>query len=469
MNTRPGGILATRPLHFIWLCDCSGSMASHGKMQALNEAVRAALPAMRAVAEENPNAQVLIRVLAFSHGAHWHVPQSIRLEDFTWHDLAADPPDTSEAYADIVFLLDTSGSMGPVIEAVKRGCTSFADNVSQQGASVRLGLIGFDIGGHRGKLSLAYSVHNLARYTIGTWSLSSPRTFKQQIEALTVGLFGGGGSYLADPDTVEIFPHIVRVFDGPFLSLRIMDNLRAWLLGHPRHTRHLVIISDEVGTSEGLPAIIGHLREAAITAHVVGIPGADSPHEQLAHQTGGQFWDIGQAHSAQDFDQLLASVAGTIGKEVRKRLTSGAISGGTDMGAALQMLSEQMKMPPMPERAMPPVLALISDGKPSDDFAAGLESLMSEPWGKKAVRVAVAIGQDADHNVLQQFIGPGNGAPLQANNPAALVQHIKWVSTAVLKAASAPASTSSAAAAPLANIPIPAAPAADSTSVADVW
>jgi hypothetical protein len=95
---------------------------------------------------------------------------------------------------------------------------------------------------------------------------------------------------------------------------------------------------------------------------------------------------------------------------------------------------------------------------------------MSEPWGKKAVRVAVAIGQDADHSVLQQFMGPGNGAPLQANNPAALVQHMKWVSTAALKAASAPASsTGSAATAPLANIPIPAAPAADSTSVADVW
>jgi len=26
MSMRPGGELATRPLHFIWMADCSGSM-----------------------------------------------------------------------------------------------------------------------------------------------------------------------------------------------------------------------------------------------------------------------------------------------------------------------------------------------------------------------------------------------------------------------------------------------------------
>ena len=30
---------------------------------------------------------------------------------------------------------------------------------------------------------------------------------------------------------------------------------------------------------------------------------------------------------------------------------------------------------------------------------------MDLPWGKKAVRVAIAIGEDADHEVLQKFIG----------------------------------------------------------------
>ena len=34
--------LSRRPLHFIYLCDCSGSMRASSKMQALNQAIRIA-------------------------------------------------------------------------------------------------------------------------------------------------------------------------------------------------------------------------------------------------------------------------------------------------------------------------------------------------------------------------------------------------------------------------------------------
>jgi len=82
---------------------------------------------------------------------------------------------------------------------------------------------------------------------------------------------------------------------------------------------------------------------------------------------------------------------------------------------------------------------------------------MDQPWGKKAVRIAIAIGADADHDVLQKFIGHVEIKPLQANNPESLVNYIKWVSTAVLKSASSPASQSTAAA-PTTNVPVPAVP-----------
>ena len=36
MTERPGGELSSRPLHFMWICDCSGSMNMDGKIQALN-------------------------------------------------------------------------------------------------------------------------------------------------------------------------------------------------------------------------------------------------------------------------------------------------------------------------------------------------------------------------------------------------------------------------------------------------
>ncbi len=50
----------------------------------------------------------------------------------------------------------------------------------------------------------------------------------------------------------------------------------------------------------------------------------------------------------------------------------------------------------MEERALPPVLVLISDGQPTDDFDTGLSTLMRQPWAQKAVRLAIAMGHDAD-------------------------------------------------------------------------
>ena len=218
-NRRPGGELATRPLHFIWLCDCSGSMSVDGKIQALNNAIRQTIPLMREAAEDNPNATVYVRVLAFSSGAQWLVSQPTPMEDFQWQDLRAD--------------------------------------------------------------------------------------------------------------------------------------------------------------------------------------------------------------------------------------------GVTDMGKALSMLADQLKIPPMTDRALPPVLVMISDGQPTDDFGSGLRKLMEEPWGKKAARIAIAIGQDTDFEVLQKFIGNPELKPLTANNPDQLISRIKWVSTAVLKSVSSPASQSQDSGRGVGNVLIP--------------
>ena len=119
----------------------------------------------------------------------------------------------------------------------------------------------------------------------------------------------------------------------------------------------------------------------------------------------------------------------------------------------------------MPERSLPPVLVLVSDGQPTDDFDGGLSALMAEPWGKKAVRLAIAVGGDADKNVLQRFIGHAELQPLEANNAEDLVKYIRWASTVVLQAASAPASQSHAAPSGV-NVPLPPPPLG---SANDVW
>lgn len=115
-------------------------------------------------------------------------------------------------------------------------------------------------------------------------------------------------------------------------------------------------------------------------------------------------------------------------------------SGVTDLGKAFSMVAEQLKMPPMPDRALPPVLVLVTDGQPTDDYKSGLNQIMSLPWGKKAVRIAIGIGSDCDFDVLEEFIGNSEIKPLQANNPEALARYIKWASTAVVKDVSAPPS-----------------------------
>lgn len=199
---RPGGELASRPLHFFWVVDCSGSMYIEGKMGVVNTAIQDCIPEMRAEAENNPNAQLMIRALQFSTGASWRTTAPVPIEDYSWEDL--------------------------------------------------------------------------------------------------------------EPDGV------------------------------------------------------------------------------------------------------------------------------TDFGKACELLAAQLSMPPMPERALPPVLVLLSDGQPTDDYKSGLNKLKALPWYKKAVKIAISIGKDADDDVLAEFVG-NRELVLQANNATTLAKMIKWASTTA-SMVSAPAS-----------------------------
>ncbi len=132
--------------------------------------------------------------------------------------------------------------------------------------------------------------------------------------------------------------------------------------------------------------------------------------------------------------------------------------GVTDMGQALCEVARALDVKNMPDRGLPPVLVLLSDGQPTDDFRGGLKALLDQPWGKKAVRIAVAIGeQDADLEVLGQFIGNPEVKPLIANTAPELARLIKWASTVPLKAASNPASRTMGQA-DTSHVPIPAPP-----------
>jgi len=181
---------------------------------------------------------------------------------------------------------------------------------------------------------------------------------------------------------------------------------------------------------------------------------------------------VGEDGAGQHVDNYLAKVLKGVPKShVYRILRSGEVRvNRRRVGPDTRLqVGDQLRIPPMTERALPPVLVLISDGQPTDDFSGGLQALMNEPWGRKAVRVAIAIGEDADHEVLKQFIANPELEPLQANNPESLIKYIRWVSTAVLKSASSPASQSSHSTAAGLHVPIPAVPDAGPSSVDDVW
>ena len=104
--------------------------------------------------------------------------------------------------------------------------------------------------------------------------------------------------------------------------------------------------------------------------------------------------------------------------------------GVTDLGdACLKLNGKLSKNEFMRETAgsFAPALFLMSDGEPTDDYQKGLALLKQNNWFKKAIKVAVAIGEDANKEVLAEFTGTSE-AVLEAYNIALLKRMIKFVS-----------------------------------------
>jgi len=80
-------------------------------------------------------------------------------------------------------------------------------------------------------------------------------------------------------------------------------------------------------------------------------------------------------------------------------------TGITDFGAACKALNEKLSRKPFKPDTCPPVIIVTTDGEPSDDWKAGLAELMQNEWFKCAAKWGIAIGEDADRDVLAAFTG----------------------------------------------------------------
>jgi uncharacterized protein YegL len=112
--------------------------------------------------------------------------------------------------------------------------------------------------------------------------------------------------------------------------------------------------------------------------------------------------------------------------------------GTTDFGAACKALNEKLSTKAFMREASgsyAPVIFLMSDGEPTDDWQGGLNTLKQNNWFKASVKIALAIGGDAKKDVLEEFTG-NIEAVLETHNAAMLKKMIKFVTVTSTQVAS---------------------------------
>ena len=113
---------------------------------------------------------------------------------------------------------------------------------------------------------------------------------------------------------------------------------------------------------------------------------------------------------------------------------SGLETGGlTATSQAINMLSNELDASKL-KKGVPPVVILISDGFCTDtekEYDEAIQKLDSLSWGKKAVRLVIAVGSDEeqyDEKSLLKFVSHKEIGVLKAHSAQELVKYIKWAS-----------------------------------------
>lgn len=86
-----------------------------------------------------------------------------------------------------------------------------------------------------------------------------------------------------------------------------------------------------------------------------------------------------------------------------QNLTAGGV---TDLGAACEELCSKLSRKSFlsaPSLSYAPVIFLITDGYPTDNYKKGIELLRRNKWFKYGLKVALAIGSNVDLDVLREF------------------------------------------------------------------
>jgi uncharacterized protein YegL len=106
--------------------------------------------------------------------------------------------------------------------------------------------------------------------------------------------------------------------------------------------------------------------------------------------------------------------------------------GRTPMGHAFQLATELLEDAELiPSRAYQPVLVLVSDGRPTDDWHEAFSKLQTSVRAQKASRFAMAIGSDADEDMLKRFANDPEAPLFKADNARDIHRFFRAVTMSV--------------------------------------
>lgn len=106
--------------------------------------------------------------------------------------------------------------------------------------------------------------------------------------------------------------------------------------------------------------------------------------------------------------------------------------GMTPMGCALRMAKDIIEdRDKTPSRAYRPIIILISDGEPNDEWQSPLNKFISEGRSAKCDRMAMAIGVEANTAILNKFLIGTSNKLFEANQAHDIVNFFKKVTMTV--------------------------------------
>lgn len=106
--------------------------------------------------------------------------------------------------------------------------------------------------------------------------------------------------------------------------------------------------------------------------------------------------------------------------------------GRTPMGQAFTLAKEMIEdKNVIPSRAYRPTVVLVSDGVPTDDWENPLKDMLVSERSSKSMRLAMAIGEDADKKTLSAFLDDPEGRVFEAHEAREIKKFFRWVTMSV--------------------------------------